>query len=186
MSSSHYITQLLIDWSDGDQEALDKLVPLVADELNRLARRYMRRERPGHLLQTTALVNEAYIKLIDQSRVRWQNRAHFYGIAATVMRRILLNYARAQHQIKRGGGAMHLDLDEAIVVSVREPDELIALDEALERLSAIDERKGHVVEMKLFGGLSADEAAAVLGISPVTVAKDWSFARSWLRRELQR
>ena len=186
MSSSHDITRLLIDWGNGDQEAFERLVPLVENELHRLARYYMRRERPGHLLQTTALVNEAYIRLIDQTRVRWQNRAHFFGVAATMMRRILLNHARAQQQLKRGGGTANLNLDSVATITVKNHEELIALDEALERLYVLDERKVRVVEMRFFGGLTAEESAMALGISPVTVAKDWDFAKSWLRREMQR
>jgi len=146
----------------------------------------MRRERSGHLLQTTALVNEAYIGLIDQSRVQWQNRSHFFGIAAVIMRRILLNHARAQRRIKRGGEVIHVDLDATANLSVQESEELIAFDEALERLAALDSRKSKVVELRYFGGLSADETAEVLGISPPTVARDWDFAKSWLRREMQR
>lgn len=185
MSSPHDITQLLIEWGRGDREALDKLVPLVEGELHRLARSYMRRERPGHLLQTTALVNEAYIGLIDQSRVQWQNRAHFFGVAARIMRRILLNHARAQRQLKRGGDAVKVSLDEA-VLSVQESEDIIALDEALDRLTGLDQRKGQVVELRFFGGMSVEETAEVLSVSPATIARDWDFAKTWLQREMAR
>jgi RNA polymerase sigma factor (TIGR02999 family) len=184
-SLPHAITQLLIDWGNGDRAALDRLIPLVEGELHRLARRYMQRERPGHLLQTTALVNEAYLRLVDQSRVQWQNRAHFFAVAAGVMRRILLDHARAQHRLKRGGDLSRLDLDAAATLASAEAAEMIALDEALDRLGDLDERKGRIVELRYFGGLSGEEIAHVLGVSPVTVARDWDFARAWLRREMQ-
>ena len=178
------ITGLLVDWSNGDQTALEKLLPLVEQELRRLAHSYMRRENPDHTLQTTALVNEAYLKLIDQKKTRWQNRAHFFGIAAQIMRRILLNYARDQHREKRGGKAVQVSLSEASVVCLEKPEELIALDEALERLAAVDERKSRVVELRYFGGLEIDEIAEVLKVSPITVMRDWKFARAWLFREM--
>ena len=178
------ITGLLVDWSNGDQAALDKLLPLVEQELHRLAHSYMRRENPDHLLQTTALVNEAYLKLVDQNKTRWQNRAHFFAIAARIMRRILLNYARDQHRQKRGGNAVQVSLSEVSLLAMGRPEQLIALNEALERLMAIDERKSQVVELKYFGGLETDEIAEVLKVSPITVMRDWRFARAWLSREM--
>ena len=185
MTLPHNITQLLLDWSQGDRNALDALIPLVEGDLRRMARSYMRHESPGHLLQTTALVNEAYLRLVDQTRVEWQNRAHFFAIAARIMRRILLDHARAHRRLKRGGEAVHLDLDAAATLSAQESEELIALDEALERLRGLDERKGRVVELRYFGGMSIEETAEVLRVSTITVARDWDFAKSWLRREMQ-
>jgi RNA polymerase sigma-70 factor (ECF subfamily) len=184
MSSSSEITQLLIAWSEGDQDALDSLMPLVEQELHRIASHYMHGETPGHTLQTTALVNEAYIKLVDQRNVRWQNRAHFFGIAAQIMRRILLNYARDQHRHKRGGRAIKVSLSDVAVMSEEKSSELIALDDALKRLSEIDERKGRVVELRYFGGLSVEETAEVLGVSTITVIRDWNMAKAWLAREI--
>lgn len=178
------VTQLLINWSNGDQKALEKLMPLVYAELRRLARRYMRREHAGHTLQTTALVNEAYLRLIEQQSVRWQNRAHFFGIAAQLMRRILVDHARRYHCAKRGGGALQVSLDEAAVVSDERGAELLALDDALKSLEAIDARKGRVVELRFFGGLSIEETAGVLGVTPMTVVRDWKMAKAWLRREI--
>jgi len=182
--TSSQITNLLIDWSNGDQAALEKLVPMVERELHRLAHNYMRRENPNHTLQTTALMNEAYLKLVDQKKTHWQNRAHFFGIAAQIMRRILLNYARDQHRKKRGGKAVQISLSDASVVYLERAAELIALDEALERLFKFDERKGRVVELKYFGGLEVEEIAEVLKISPITVSRDWKFAKAWLFREI--
>lgn len=184
MSTSEDITALLVAWSDGDSAALDRLLPLVEQELHRIAGRAMRRERPGHTLQATALVNEAYVRLVDQKHVRWQNRAHFYGIAAQIMRRILLNYARDRRRQKRGGGAVQVSLSEVAVMSEEKSDELIALDEALTRLEQFDERKCRVVELRHFGGLSVEETAEVLGISSVTVTRHWNAAIAWLVREL--
>jgi RNA polymerase sigma factor (TIGR02999 family) len=184
MDSPSEITELLIRWGDGDQDAFETLAPLVERKLHELAHYHMRRESPGHMLQTTALVNEAYLRLIDQKRVRWQNRVHFYSIAARMMRRILLNYARDQKRAKRGGGAIHLSLSEAENVSEGRALELIALDDALSRLSQIDERKGQVVELRYFGGLSVDETAEALNISPITVMRDWNMAKAWLAREI--
>lgn len=178
------ITDLLVSWQDGDQAALERLVPLVEKELHRLAHAYMRRENHDHTLQTTALINETFLQLVDQSRVRWQNRAHFYGIAAQLMRRILLSHARHKHREKRGGGAYKVSLSEVDMMSEERSAELLALDEALQRLSGIDARKGRVVELKYFGGLSVKEIAEVLDVSPVTVARDWEMARVWLAREL--
>ena len=182
--TSSQITNLLIDWSNGDQAALEKLVPMVERELHRLAHNYMRRENPNHTLQTTALMNEAYLKLVDQKKTHWQNRAHFFGIAAQIMRRILLNYARDQHRKKRGGKAVQISLSDVSVVYLERAAELIALDEALERLFKFDERKGRVVELKYFGGLEGEEIAEVLKISPITVSRDWKFAKAWLFREI--
>jgi RNA polymerase sigma factor (TIGR02999 family) len=179
------ITRLLIAWSDGDQAALERLLPLIERELHRIARHYMRRESPGHTLQTTALVNEAYFRLVDQKNVRWQNRAHFFAIAAQVMRRILLNYARDRHRAKRGGQAVQVSLSEVAAVGEERSAELIALDEALKRLAAVDQRKCRVVELRYFGGLSVEEVAEVLGVSPVTVARDWKMAKAWLAREIR-
>jgi RNA polymerase sigma-70 factor, ECF subfamily len=179
------ITGLLVDWSNGDQAALGRLLPLVETELRRLAHSYMRRENPDHTLQTTALVNEAYLKLIDQNKTHWQNRAHFFAIAATIMRRILLNYARDQHRQKRGGKAVQVSLSEASTLCVEKPEELIALDEALERLAAVDERKSRVVELRYFGGLDIEEVAEVLKVSSITVMRDWKFAKAWLYREIE-
>lgn len=184
MSAPLEITGLLVDWSNGDKAALDQLLPLVENELHRLAHNYMRKENPDHTLQTTALVNEAYLRLVDQKHTRWQNRAHFFGIAAQIMRRILLNYARDRHRIKRGGKAVQVSFSDVALVSLDKSDELIALDEALQKLAAFDERKSQVVELRYFGGLSVEEAAEVLGVSAVTVMRDWSLARAWLRREM--
>lgn len=184
MSSPSEITDLLVCWGEGDQAALERLVPLVEGELHRLARAYMRRERLDHTLQTTALINETFLRLIDQSRVRWHNRAHFYGIAAQLMRRVLLNHARDKKREKRGGGAWKVSLSEADAMSEERSVELLALDEALQRLSVIDLRKSQVVELRYFGGLSVKETAEVLKVSPVTVARDWELAKAWLAREL--
>jgi len=185
MSSPSDITALLVDWSKGDKAALDKLFPLVERELHRLAHSYMRKERSNHTLQTTALVNEAYLRLVDQRNTRWQNRAHFFGIAAQIMRRILMNYARDRQRKKRGGGAIQVSLSETDVVSVTKVSELLALDEALDRLAAIDERKAKVVEFRYFGGLSVEETAEVLDVSAITVTRDWNMAKAWLARELE-
>lgn len=178
------VTQLLLDWSSGDKAALDKLMPLVYDELRRLAHHCMGRERPGHTLQTTAIVNEAYLHLIDQRNVQWQNRAHFFGIAARLMRRILADYARSRRYAKRGGGAQQVSLEEAMIVSEERVADMVALDDALNTLAEIDERKSRIVEMRFFGGLSIEETAEVLGVSPGTVMRDWTMAKAWLRREI--
>jgi RNA polymerase sigma factor (TIGR02999 family) len=183
--SSENITGLLVDWNAGDQSALEKLLPLVERELHRLAHSYMRRENPDHTLQTTALINETYLRLVDQRKVNWQNRAHFFGIAAQIMRRILLNYARDQNRLKRGGHAVHVSLSEALIMPAEKDRELIALDDALDRLEAIDKRKSRVVELRYFGGLSVEETAEVLGVSPITIMRDWQFAKAWLAREMQ-
>lgn len=184
MSSPQNITQLLVDWSNGDQAALEKLIPMVEGELRRLARHYMHQERPGHTLQTTALVNEAYIRLIDQKRVRWQNKAHFLGIAAQIMRRILLDHAKTRHRAKRGGSARQVSLSEVAALSTEESEELIALDDALKKLAKVDDRKSQVIELRYFGGLTVEETAEFLKVSPVTVERDWSLAKAWLRREI--
>jgi len=188
MTASHSpegMTRLLLDWSGGNQAALNELIPLVEQELHRIAHQYMNRESPGHTLQTTALVNEAYLRLIDQNSVRWQNRAHFFAIAAQTMRRILIDHARKGARAKRGGKARKISLDEVAIVSHDQSAELVALDEALERLAALDPRRGRVVELRFFGGLNVDEIAEVLGISPNTVTRDWNMARAWLTRELR-
>jgi RNA polymerase sigma factor (TIGR02999 family) len=177
------ISQLLCAWSGGDQHALGRLTPVVYTELRRLAHRYMRRERSDHGLQTTALVNEAYIRLVDYKRMRWQNRAHFFAVSAQLMRRILVDHAR-RHNVKRGRGVHHVALDEALIVSAEPGVDLVALDDALHALGRVDPRKVQVVEMRFFGGLSVDETATVLNVSPVTVRRDWSSAKIWLYREM--
>jgi RNA polymerase sigma factor (TIGR02999 family) len=179
------ITDLLIDWSNGSSEAAEKLLPLVEGELHRIAANYMRHEGPGHTLQTTALVNEAYLKLVDQEQVRWQNRAHFFALASTLMRRILLDHARSRRRVKRGGEIIRVDLDEVAAITPERSDELIALDEALERLAAFDATKSRIVEMRFFGGLSVEEVAEVMGIAPVTVSYHWRLAKAWLGREIR-
>ena len=182
--SPHKVTELLLEWSNGNQAALDKLMPLVYEELHRLAHQYMNRERPGHTLQTSGLVNEAYLRLVDQREVRWQNRAHFFGIAAQLMRRILVDYARSRHYAKRGGDARQVSFDEAVTVSPERATEVVALDEALKRLAVIDERKSQIVEFRFFGGLSIEETAEVLKVSPGTIMRDWTLAKAWLRQEM--
>jgi RNA polymerase sigma factor (TIGR02999 family) len=182
--TSQTLTQLLSAWSDGDKAALEQLMPMVYQELHRLAARHLAHERVGHTLQTTALVNQTYLRLIDQKRVRWQNKAHFFGIAAQMMRRILVDYARARRYAKRGGGAPVVSLDEAATVSVEKASDLIAVDDALTRLSELDARKARVVELRFFGGLSVEETAEVLKVSPNTVLREWRTAKAWLHREL--
>jgi RNA polymerase sigma factor (TIGR02999 family) len=180
------ITELLIDWSKGDQSALEKLMPLVYNELRRLATNYLRRERASHTLQPTALVNEAYLKLIDQRNAKWQNRAHFFGISAQLMRRILVDHARQHQAVKRGGSAQQrLSITSAEQIIQQPEIDLLALNEALEELSQIDPQQGRIVELKFFGGLSIEETAEVLGISHATVERDWKMARAWLRRKLE-
>jgi len=183
-ASSSEITGLLLAWNNGEAAALDKLAPLVEHELRRLARSYMRRERAGHTLQTTALINEAYVRLIDARKVRWQNRAHFYGLAARVMRRILVDFSRERGYQKRGAGAFQVTLDEAFAVTVPRDPDLLALDEALTELAHVDERKAQVVEMRFFGGLTEREVAIALNVSPETARRDWRLAKSWLLRRL--
>ena len=177
------ISTMLRAWSEGDQGALEKLTPIVYDELRDLARRYMQRERPGHSLQTTALVNEAYMRLVDYKRMQWQDRAHFFAVSAQVMRRILVDHAR-RHNLKRGGGLQHVSLEEAAIVGGDENTDLVALDNAMKALAQIDPRKVRVVEMRFFGGLSVEETAEVLKVSPITVKREWRGARAWLYREL--
>ena len=183
-SSPAHVTDLLVAWSGGDEQALEKLMPLVHGELRRLARRQMAGERQGHTLQTTALINEAYLRLIDLTRVRWQDRAHFLAISARLMRRILVDHARTRQYAKRGGGAAKVSLDEALVVTSDPRPDLVALDDALQALAAVDSRKSQVVEMRFFGGLSVEETAGALGVSPQTVMRDWRLAKVWLLREL--
>jgi RNA polymerase sigma factor (TIGR02999 family) len=179
------VTQLLRAWSEGDRAALDRLMPLVYDELRELAKRYMSRERPDHLLQTTALVNEAYLRLIDVHAVQWQNRAHFFALSAQLMRRVLVDFARARNFAKRGGAALHVTLSEAAELPQEQNMDLVALDEVLTRLAALDERASRVVELRFFAGLSVAETAAVLQVSPETVLRDWKFAKSWVLHELK-
>lgn len=180
------ITQLLKEWSDGRREALDALMPLIYEELRRQAGRYLKKERGNHTLQTTALINEAYLKLIDQREVVWQNRTHFFAIAAQSMRRILVDYARERHREKRGGAAENLPLDEALTVASSEKSvDLVALDEALNRLAKFDARQARIVELRYFSGLSIDETAEILGVSNVTVRRDWDLAKSWLQLQLK-
>ncbi|HXH50357.1 MAG TPA: sigma-70 family RNA polymerase sigma factor [Terriglobia bacterium] len=183
-ASSNEVTLLLQAWGGGDAQALERLTPLVYQELHRIARGYMARERPDHTLQTTALINEAYIRLIDVRRVNWQDRAHFYAVCARAMRRILVDHARSRGYQKRGGGNIRVQLDEASGIAWSLDSNLLELDEALNRLSALDPRKGRVIEMRFFGGLSVDETAEALRISPETVMRDWKLARAWLYREL--
>ena len=182
---THDVTQLLLEWSNGDQSALDKLVPVVDRELRRLAHHYMSRERAGHTLQTTALVNEAFVRLVNRKSVQWQNRAHFFGIAAQLMRTILVDHARSHACAKRGGGAGKLELDEALAVSQQKAAEVIALDDALKELALIDPQQSRIVELRFFGGLTVEEAAEVLHVSPATIKREWSSAKAWLYRELQ-
>src|SRR5437588_12664377 len=182
--SPHRVTQLLQQWSHGDDSALAELTPLVYEELRRLAHHYMEGERPDHTLQTTALVNEAYLRLADQTNPNWQSRAHFFAVAARAMRQILVSYARSNRAQKRGGGALKVELDEVTIVSPEQSQEIVDLHEALERLATLDSRKAQVVELKFFGGLNYDEIAEVLKISPVTVRRDWEFAKLWLYTEL--
>jgi RNA polymerase sigma-70 factor (ECF subfamily) len=177
------VSGLLRAWSDGNRDALDKLTPIVYDELHRLARRYMSRERPGHSLQTTALVHEAYMRLVDYKSMKWQNRAHFFAVSAQLMRRILVEHARRRN-LKRGGGIQHVSLEETAIVDGEWDKDLMALDDAMVTLARLDPRKVQVVELRFFGGLSVEEAAEVLKVSPVTVMRDWSTAKAWLYREL--
>jgi len=180
------VSALLADWNNGDETAREKLVPLVYDQLRRLARRQMAQERPDHSLQATALVNEAYLLLVDQREVRWQNRTHFFALASQIMRHILVDYARARHRVKRGGDRQQVCLDEAMTVSVERAEELIALDDALTSLSVSDPRRSRVVELRYFGGLSVEETAEVLKVSPITVTRDWTTAKAWLYRAMRK
>jgi RNA polymerase sigma factor (TIGR02999 family) len=184
-SSPEEVTQLLDAWSEGDPAALDRLMPLVYAELRRMARRHMGPERPGHTLQTTALVHEAYLRLVNQERVRWKDRAHFFAIAAQVMRRILVDHARKRRNPKRGGNATRLSLEQGATVSRERAAEVVALDDALNSLAAVDDRKSRVVELRFFGGMSIEETAQVLGVSPGTVMREWTLAKAWLQREVR-
>jgi RNA polymerase sigma-70 factor (ECF subfamily) len=181
---AHQVSQLLVAWENGDQAARDQLMSIVYPELHRLAHNYMRRESAGHMLQTSALVNEAFLRMVDQRHVNWRNRAHFFGIAAQMMRRILVDYARSRLYAKRGGGAQEISLDEALLVSEGRHAELVALDDALKRLAEFDQRKSQIVELRFFVGLSIEEAAEVLNVSPGTVMRDWTLSKAWLRREM--
>ena len=184
MTQSHGITELLIQWSDGDKTALEQLIPLVERELRHLARKVMGNENPGHTLQPTALVNETYLKLVDQKRARWQNRAHFFAIAARIMRRILLDYAKKRNRVKRGGQMQRVSISDRLAIFTEKSEQLIALDEALVRLSAFDPVLSKIIELHCFGGLSVEETAEVLGIAKITVMRRWKIARAWLRREI--
>lgn len=184
--SPNQVTELLRAWSDGDQSALDQLIPLVYGELHRIARRLMAREQPGHSLQATALINEVYLRLIDRDSVSWHDRAHFFAASAQMMRHILVDFARKKRFLKRGGGALRVSVGEAAGVTGGPEMDLLALHEALTALAAFDQRKGQVVELKFFGGLSVAETAAVLGVSEETVLRDWKLAKAWLRKELRR
>jgi RNA polymerase sigma-70 factor (ECF subfamily) len=182
----HEITKLLKDWEDGDSTALDRLIPLVYDELHRLAHQHMRRERAGHLLQTSALINEAYLRLADQSEVTFENRMHFFGIAARLMRQILVDEARKRNSAKRGGGAIQISLAEATRVAQEQAANVVALDDALKSLENVDARQSQIVELRFFAGLNIEETAEVLKVSPGTVMRDWTFARAWLSNEMKR
>jgi RNA polymerase sigma-70 factor (ECF subfamily) len=182
----HDVTQLLARWKDGDEAALQQLVPIVYDELRRLARRQMAGEQPGHTLQPTALVNEAYLRLVNLKQMQWQNRAHFFAMGARLMRRILVDAARSRGYQKRGGGAKQVSFIQALDVAEGQPTDVVALNDALEALAAVDERKGQVVELRFFGGLSVEETAEVLKVSRETVKRDWTFAKMWLLRQLRK
>jgi RNA polymerase sigma factor (TIGR02999 family) len=182
---SHEISRLLREWGDGDREAMDKLLPLVYDELHRQAHRFLRRERQGHTLQTTALIHEAYLNVVGQKCIALQNRDHFFAISANVMRRILVNYANARHRQKRGGSAENLELNDSILIATKSKDfDLLELDEALTRLAKMDRQQAQIVELRYFGGLTIEQTAAVLGISPATIKRDWKLTKAWLYREL--
>ena len=184
--SPHEVSQLLRAWSSGDEAALQTLIPLVYEELHRIARRYMGREREGHTLQTSALVNEAYLRLVDWKNVEWQNRAHFFAVSAQMMRRILVDFARDRRYLKRGGGALQVSLAEAAGMTSQRGTDLVALDDALNSLAEVDKRKSEVVELRFFGGLSVEETAEVLKVSAETVMRDWKLAKVWLLRELEK
>jgi RNA polymerase sigma factor (TIGR02999 family) len=186
MEPSNEITELLVAWSGGDKKALDELMQIVYEELRRLAHRQLAKERQDHTLQTTALVNEAYLKLVDQKRVKWQGRSHFFALSSQLMRRILVDYARSRQYAKRRGGKSTLPLDEALIVAPERASEMIALDEALTELAKHDERKARIVELRFFAGMSIDETSDLLGVSPGTVMKDWTLAKAWLQREMDR
>ena len=180
----HQVTTLLRKWSEGDQTALEELTPLVYDELRRMAHQHMRQEKPGHVLQTSALINEAFLRLVDSRGIRWESRSHFFGIAARLMRRILVDDARRRHFLKRGGSHIQVSLDAALTVSHEQAANVVALDEALKGLELRDKRQSQIVELRFFGGLSIEETAEVLKVSPGTVMRDWTFARAWLRSEM--
>jgi RNA polymerase sigma factor (TIGR02999 family) len=182
--TQHEVTRLLAEWRGGNRDALEKLTPLVYGELHRLARRYLSRERPGHTLQATALVNEAYLRLIDQQKSDWQDRAHFFAVAARIMRHLLIDHARSRRYAKRGGGAVQVSLEEGAAVTPEPSVDLLALDEALDRLAAIDERKVVIVELRYFSGLSVEETAEAMRLSEITVKREWLKAKAWLYREL--
>jgi RNA polymerase sigma-70 factor (ECF subfamily) len=179
------VTQLLISWRNGDTAALDQLMPIVYEELRRLAKRYMGRERRDHTLETSALVNEAYLRLADQSTANWQNRAHFFAVAAQVMRNILIDHARSHHYEKRGGGAQKVSFDDALILTEERAAELVALDDALTSLAAVDPRKSKIIELRFFGGMNIDETAEVVGLSPTTVQREWRAAKAWLHRFIE-
>ena len=181
---SENITELLASYGRGNKESLDQLMPIVYDELRRRAARYLRGEQAGHTLQTTALIHEAYVRLVDQRNMQWQNRAHFFGIAAQMMRRILVDHARSKKRVKRGGSEIRVSLDDVIVAAKGQDLDIVALDEALDRLAQLDEQQSRVVELRFFSGLSVEETAEVMGISKSTVKRDWSMAKAWLHREL--
>jgi len=185
-SSSSEVTGLLRAWGRGDEDALQKLMPLVYEQLHAAARRYMAHERPGHTLQTTALIHETYLRLIDVRQVKWQDRAHFLAVCAQLMRRILIDFARSRNYEKRGGAAPHVNFEDAMLVTARPDVNLVALDDALNRLAVVDERKSKVVELRFFGGLSVKESAEVMKVSPETIMRDWKMAKVWLLRELRR
>jgi len=180
------VTQLLLRWNSGEESCLDELIPLLDHELRLIAHRQMRKEREGHTLQTTALINEAYLKLVDQSRANWHNKAHFLGVASGVMRRILVDHARGLCRAKRGGAAQHLPIDEALVFSPAKSAAVVALDDALQELAHVDPRRVQIVEMRYFGGLTVEETAEALGVHPNTVIRDWALTKAWLKRELSR
>lgn len=185
MSSSHSVSHLMEQWNSGDREALDKLMPLIYEELRKMARRYMRQQNPGHTLQTTALIHEAYLRMVKQKKKHFENRAHFFGVAAQAMRHILVDYARARHTAKRGGGARPISLEEAALVTPERAAELVAFDDALKELETLSKRQSRVVELRYFGGLSVEETATVLEVSSDTVMRDWGMAKTWLHRALR-
>ena len=180
------ITQILLSWSKGDSAALDQLIPLVYPELRRLAQGYMRRENSAHTLQTSALINEAYLRIVDQQDVQWQDRAHFFAVAAQVMRHILIDHARSHRYAKRGAGALHVPLDETAVISQERAAEFVALDDALKSLATVDARKGQIVELRFFGGLTVEEIAEVMKLSPITIKREWRSAKAWLHLEISK
>ena len=184
MNDEKHITEMLVAWSNGDESSVNRLLPMVETELRRIAHNYMRRENPGHTLQTTALVNEAYLKLVDQTRVSWQNRAHFFALSATIMRRILLNHARDRLAEKRGGSAERVEFEDNIILTKEKSAELVALDEALEKIAKFDKTKSQIVELRYFGGLTLEETAETLGIATATVSVNWRLAKAWLKREM--